>query len=149
MLNTQYRMHPSICSLISDFMYDNLLKSGKSKSNKLLSSLILESSTVTIIDTSTMMPFSSITNTGSKINPLNALVARNLIKELNKSDPDFDIGYCVPFKSQSKLLKAITSKDLLDNISAGTVHSFQGNEKDIIIYDTVEAISNNFLYIHF
>lgn len=144
MLNTQYRMHPSICSLISDFMYDNLLKSGKSKSNKLLSSLILESSTVTIIDTSTMMPFSSITNTGSKINPLNALVARNLIKELNKSDPDFDIGYCVPFKSQSKLLKAITNKDLLDNISAGTVHSFQGNEKDIIIYDTVEAISNNF-----
>ena len=95
------------------------------------------------------MPFSSITNTGSKINPLNALVARNLIKELNISDPDFDIGYCVPFKSQSKLLKAITSKDLLDNISAGTVHSFQGNEKDIIIYDTVEAISNNFLYIHF
>ena len=144
MLDTQYRMNPSICSLISDFMYDNLLLSGKLNSDKILNSSILQSFPLTIIDTSTMIPFSSITNTGSKINPLNALVARNLIKELNKSDPEFSIGYCVPFKGQAKLLRAITSKDLLENISAGTVHSFQGDEKDIIIYDTVEAISNNF-----
>ena len=144
MLKTQYRMHPLICSLISDFMYDNLLETGEVNSDKLLNSSILESSFLTIIDTSTMMPFSSVTNTGSKINPLNALVARNLIKELNKSDPDFAVGYCVPFKGQAKLLKAITNTDLLNKISAGTVHSFQGDEKDIIIYDTIEAISNNF-----
>ena len=143
MLDTQYRMNSQICSLIAPFMYENKLKTGKIDSKKLLDSSIIKSARLTIIDTSTMMPFSSTTNTGSKINPINALVARNLINELNNSDPDFEIGYCVPYKGQDKLLRAITNENLIANITSGTVHSFQGDEKDVIIYDTVEAISNS------
>ena len=124
-------------------MYENKLKTGKIDSKKLLDSSIIKSARLTIIDTSTMMPFSSTTNTGSKINPINALVARNLINELNNSDPDFEIGYCVPYKGQDKLLRAITNVNLVSKITSGTVHSFQGDEKDVIIYDTVEAISNS------
>ena len=145
MLDTQYRMNSQICSLIAPFMYENKLKTGKIDSEKLLDSSIIKSARLTIIDTSTMMPFSSTTNTGSKINPINALVARNLINELNNSDPDFEIGYCVPYKGQDKLLRAITNENLITNITSGTVHSFQGDEKDVIIYDTVEAISNSFV----
>ena len=145
MLNTQYRMNYQICNLISEFMYRNELKTGKTNSDKLLTSNIIQSARLTIVDTSTMMPFSSSTNTGSKINMLNAIVARNLIEELKNSDPNFSVGYCAPYAGQVKLFKAITNKNSDQDITAGTVHSFQGDEKDLIIYDTVEAISNSFV----
>jgi len=144
MLDTQYRMHPNICNLISEFMYKSNLKSIPQKSNKKnLESQVLDSVVTTIIDTSTVFPFSSNTNTGSKINPLNALVARNIIKQLIENSPNYSLGYCAPFKGQIKIFNAISSEEILNEVSSGTVHSFQGDEKDIIIYDTVEANSNN------
>ena len=112
MLDTQYRMNYQICSLISDFMYRGELKTGKTNPEKLLNSNIIQSTRLTIVDTSTMMPFSSSTNTGSKINMLNAIVARNLIEELKNSDPNFSVGYCAPYAGQVKLFKAITNKNL-------------------------------------
>ena len=143
MLDIQYRMHQDICELISPFMYNDRLKTDFSKDDGLLVKGILESSRLTIIDTSTMNPFSSQTNTGSKDNPLNALVARNLSKSLIDSNPNFKIGYCTPFAAQRKIFNAISDDKLKKNIQAGTVHSYQGDEKDILIYDTVEAISNS------
>ena len=143
MLETQYRMHQDICDLISPFMYNDRLKTDFSKDDGFGVDGILKSSRLTIIDTSTMMPFSSQTNTGSKDNPLNALVARNLSKNLVESNPNFTIGYCTPFAAQRKIFNAISDEKLKEKIQAGTVHSYQGDEKDILIYDTVEAISNN------
>jgi superfamily I DNA and/or RNA helicase len=50
------------------------------------------------------------------------------------------LGIITPFKSQSRLIKRLISKKLPDysnDISVGTVHTFQGAERNIIIFSSV------------
>jgi hypothetical protein len=48
------------------------------------------------------------------------------------------IGVVTPFTAQRRLLaKLINDLDLKDWVSAGTVHTFQGGESDLIIFDSV------------
>jgi superfamily I DNA/RNA helicase len=46
---------------------------------------------------------------------------------------DKDIGIITPFKNQRQLLARQLKEQGLDKVSCGTVHAFQGDEKDVII----------------
>ena len=50
------------------------------------------------------------------------------------------VGYCSPFRAQSDLVKQIFARSGLGvEVAAATIHTFQGDEKDTIIFDTVDG----------
>ncbi len=52
---------------------------------------------------------------------------------LNK---DKSIGVITPFVNQKKLVEDALRGEHLDNVVCGTVHAFQGDEKDVILFST-------------
>lgn len=49
---------------------------------------------------------------------------------------DRTIGVITPFVNQKKLLEEALAKAHLTNVDCGTVHAFQGDEKDIVLFST-------------
>lgn len=139
-LRLQYRMDPMICDLISKIGYAGELRTGDRKSTALAAPKTFKSPVI-IIDTSPLYPFTDRDPFGSTSNILHALISRNIIKELNKNPKSGTIGYCAPFRAQIKLMrKMVEGENLSDDVAIGTVHTFQGDEKDTIIFDTVNSI---------
>lgn len=137
MLRTQYRMDPKICDLISEIGYAGQLVTANSRQG----SALPFPGPVVIIDTSSLYPFTDRDPFGSTSNTLHALIARNLMRELTHHTGANSVGYCAPFKAQVKLLKKMTIGEPFENdVSIGTVHTFQGDEKSTIIFDTVNSI---------
>ncbi|MCI8482721.1 MAG: AAA family ATPase [Lachnospiraceae bacterium] len=51
-------------------------------------------------------------------------------------NPDKTIGVITPFVNQRKLLEETIKGACLTNVDCGTVHAFQGDEKDIVLFST-------------
>ena len=51
--------------------------------------------------------------------------------------PNASIGIVTPFRHQAEQLNYLIPRNLLNRIEADTVHKFQGNEKDVMIYSLV------------
>lgn len=58
------------------------------------------------------------------------------IVEYCKMNKDKTIGIITPFVNQRKLIDKKMKEAGLDNISCGTVHAFQGDEKEVILFST-------------
>ena len=78
----------------------------------------------------------------------NLVFAENVINILDKlskdKDADFTIGVITPYRGQVSLLRALKYERKYDDtfdkrIKIGTVHTFQGSECDIIIFDMVDC----------
>lgn len=52
---------------------------------------------------------------------------------LNK---DKSIGVITPFVNQRKLIEVMAKQENLQNLDCGTVHAFQGDEKDVVLFST-------------
>ena len=140
-LTEQYRMDPMICELISEIGYEGKLFTSKDRLSDPTVSPKLFGSPVTIIDTSPIYPFTDRDPFGSTSNIMHALIARNIMRHFGVADDSGNIGYCAPFKAQTKLIKKmVAGEDFEDNVSIGTVHTFQGDEKNTIIFDTVNSL---------
>ncbi len=53
---------------------------------------------------------------------------------------DKSIGIITPFVNQKSLIEKMLKKENLSNVACGTVHAFQGDEKDVVLFST--AITN-------
>lgn len=53
---------------------------------------------------------------------------------------DKSIGIITPFVNQKSLIEKMLKKENLTNVTCGTVHAFQGDEKDVVLFST--AITN-------
>lgn len=51
-----------------------------------------------------------------------------------KHHPGKSIGVITPFSNQKNLIRQELSREGIDNITCGTVHAFQGDEKDVILF---------------
>jgi hypothetical protein len=56
------------------------------------------------------------------------------IIEYAKHNKDKNIGVITPFANQKNLINKLLKENELDNVNCGTVHAFQGDEKDIILF---------------
>ncbi|MCR4779310.1 MAG: DUF2726 domain-containing protein [Lachnospiraceae bacterium] len=63
------------------------------------------------------------------------LEVENIIKYL-KVNKDKNIGIITPFTNQRDLIEQRLKEEKIENVSCGTIHSFQGDEKDIILFST-------------
>ena len=52
------------------------------------------------------------------------------------TNKDKTIGVITPFVNQKKLIEAGIKNNNLDNVVCGTVHAFQGDEKDVVLFST-------------
>jgi len=61
--------------------------------------------------------------------------------EYVKKHPDQRIGIITPFVKQKELINDLLEEAKVHNVTCGTVHAFQGDEKDVILFST--AISKS------
>lgn len=151
-LTYQYRMHPDIADLINTLVYGTYgaeykLKSDQSTGKKgadRLANEPMSGSHVGIINTNTVGTLAIRTENGSRYNLYHALLAVQLAK-IAINNGYTEIGIISPFRAQANLIKMILkdsakeTPNILDLVSADTVHKYQGDERQIIIFDTVTA----------
>ncbi len=145
MLNEQRRMHPDIASFVSTNLYSNQLLTAdgvKERVSDVTRNAPFENKVFALVDHSEYQALCYTTLSGSRYNPLSAVISIKLaLAALEKMN--ISIGIITPYQAQARLLSAIVKDEeairgKLD-ILCSTVHQFQGFEKDLIIFDTVES----------
>ena len=143
MLTTQFRMHPEICGLISEPMYEGKLRTSPAR-KKVLGHLPPNpfEKPLTIIDTSDLEPVESL-DKGSRLNKLHALLVRNFVRHLRQNgviETNHDLGICTPYSAQARHIQNLLKEGGLDSlVHCGTVHRFQGDERRIVLLEIPES----------
>lgn len=134
----QYRMKNDLAGVISSVFYEGRLKSGKPADGRDLDNG--ESASVALIDTSKYNPVLEQESEEKGFKPINEVHMRLIeesVKRLTKNHAPENIGIIVPFRnSVYKVRNHLWEKGFRD-IEVGTIHTFQGREKPVIIFDTV------------
>jgi superfamily I DNA and/or RNA helicase len=136
--DVQYRMKDDLAGVISSVFYEGGLKSGKPADGRDLDNGT--SASVALIDTAKYNPVLEQESGERGFKPINEVHHRLIeesVKRLTKNHPADDIGIIVPFRnSVYKVRNHLWEKGYRD-IEVGTIHTFQGREKPVIIFDTV------------
>lgn len=146
----QHRMAPAIRQFASKF-YGGRLRDyfdGDRLDDKRWAQRPPAGAAVCLVDTTSLGAWSQRSPGArpSKFNIYSALVATELA-ELLVQDMDKDsgksgsrpVGIITPYRAQANLLKVLLEGRGLETlVHAGTVHSFQGTESEVIIFDYVE-----------
>lgn len=56
------------------------------------------------------------------------------IIEYIKNNSDKSIGIITPFSNQKELINEMLKENKIDDVPCGTVHAFQGDEKDVVLF---------------
>lgn len=147
LLREQRRMHPDISAFTNKYIYHSLVGDHESVSktrNKIVGNPPFPERASVLIDTSYTGSYCfNERTTKSRINLLHLLLSFQLIHETSQGGGK-SIGYVTPYRAQARLMD-ILLEDLYSNerlnadIIAATVHRFQGSERDVMIFDTVES----------
>lgn len=144
-LEYNYRSERRICDLYSNAFYDGKLKTTDELNAKKKHSLPFNSSVIWY-DTEKLQDKEDQQKGTGKINNCNACiierVLHQLTNEMSSNSINYDIGIITPYKAQMELLRSkLAIKKNFDGykIDIGTVDSFQGSDRDIIIYDCVRS----------
>ncbi|EOF7228954.1 AAA domain-containing protein [Campylobacter upsaliensis] len=146
-LTYNYRAHKSICDLYSNAFYKGNLQTKPEISATKAHNLRDFKTNAIWLDTGKRSDKEDTQQGTGKINRCNATIIANTLSALKilKSQKIKDIGIITPYKDQSDLLKrqlkSIKDEYAKENISIdiGTVDSFQGSDRDMIIYDCVRS----------
>jgi hypothetical protein len=143
-LTTQFRGHQELSALINDRFYGGRLVSRRKDPPELLATTApdwLGRGSVAFIDSSYLQPRGHIEN-NSKGNIAHALVVRSLcgvLRSTGLAGGASDVGVIAPYRSQVSLLEDLLEEADLASVTVGTVHRFQGAERETIILDLTES----------
>lgn len=144
-LEYNYRAACSICDLYSNAFYEGKLKTTDVINWKKQHSLSFTSNVVWC-DTGKLPDKEDKQKGTGKINQCNARIIERVLNqlktEMTSQNKSYDIGIITPYKAQMELLRSrlAIKKNYADcKIDIGTVDSFQGSDRDIIIYDCVRS----------
>ena len=141
--DVQYRLHADLAAIISDVFYDGRLRSHESVTNidkKRTQKGITRS--FRVIDTSKYDPILAQKSKEYGFSPRNEVhlsIVADLVYQLVTKDliPMEHIGIIVPFRSSVWDIRVELKKKGLGDVEVGTIHTYQGREKRVIIFDTV------------
>ncbi|WP_161815943.1 AAA domain-containing protein [Steroidobacter agaridevorans] len=147
MLDTQRRMQPAICDLISGPMYGGRLRSFDgadfwARRNAQPKPPEPLSATLTIVDTSQLYPIESVDANRSRFNLLHALLTRNIAWHMKQRDYLNDskrLAIITPYRAQVNLARTLLADAGIEYAQVGTVHAFQGDERHTIVVDIPES----------
>lgn len=144
-LNTQYRMHPTIGTMISKLFYDNEISNGVPVKDRTHSIKQYENLAIVWIDTSKCKDRFEDPISTTYRNLLEANIVKEQLKIINDNSKghNYDIGVITPYSGQKNLIKKEIQPIVFNNIKSevvvNSVDAFQGGQKDIIIYSTVRS----------
>lgn len=144
-LTHQFRMHPDICSFVSDAFYDGMLKTYKSitAEARRSSNEINDGKALTFVN----IPISRGAETSgvSKSRWAEVELIGKDVRKILDIDSDASIGIITFYSAQVKLLKSHLDSFLNEeekrNIEIGSVDAFQGKEFDYVLLSCVRANS--------
>ena len=126
LLSYHYRCHDKIIGFSNKKYYHSKLKlKGKSK----------EEQPLRFIDTSKR---DKLKYFGKK--NVSEIEAKEICKFI-KENSNLSIGIITPFVHQKECIEFHLKQNQIDDITVGTVHAFQGDQKDVILFST--AITNS------
>jgi hypothetical protein len=137
MLRRQYRMHPQISALVNHLTYHGLLEDGTKATMPNISPA--PGSALVFVDTSALNTWCKKSSTSSsKYNLYHAFLAVAIAEKILKSNKIPAI--ITPYGDQAHRIRLILRDRHLDEkILASTVHRFQGQEADAIVYDITDS----------
>ncbi len=144
-LQVQYRMQREICDLVNRRFYDGALLSsptidqraslplvGRSTGIPELDDILNPDIAIAVVDVQGVEEYRGVTT----FNRANLVVDSLLVRSLRSSGLAANqIGLITPYKEQQRRLVATVGREA----DIGTVDSFQGQERDIVILDLVRA----------
>ena len=153
-LEEQHRMHPDISRIPNALIYGDILKDAiknTSTDNELTGWYRVgweHDSPVLLVDTGSLNAWVTSVPRGrrsSRLNFLSETVCVDLAEQLLlENRPEFQtadnprILIACPYQPHANLLRLILREQGLDKeVRAGTIHSFQGSEASIVIFDIV------------
>lgn len=136
--DVQYRLKDDLAGVISSVFYEGRLKSDTN--NKASKHGLNASGSVALIDTSKYHPFLE-QETGERgfkpINEVHQRLIQESLKRLTRNHAPEDIGIIVPFRNSVYKVRNHLWNLGIKDIEVGTIHTFQGREKAVIIFDTI------------
>ena len=139
----QRRSNEKIVNLINDTFYKGKLIPTISGKNEIVNSEPFKGKIISlkrVVDGAVRF-----TKGGTRQNKASAEAIIEILDIFYKDDDaKFSIGIITPYKGQVSLLRALTfereySEQFNDRIKIGTIHTFQGSECDVIIFDMVDC----------
>jgi hypothetical protein len=141
LLDTQYRMAKPIGEAVSELAYLGRLKTdpdAAERSGRLAAAAPHPGTSLLLVDTSQLRSACQVEAAWlsfSRVNPLHALLSLSLLDVVESS-----AALISPYRAQARLLAAgVRDRDRLD-ATAATIHRFQGSERDVVIFDLVDAL---------
>jgi hypothetical protein len=147
LLKEQRRMHPQISAFTNQHIYEAKVSdhpSMKTKRNDLVAQAPFPNLASILVDTSfTGEHCIQEKNSKSRLNVWQLFLSFQLIHEAFTGGAK-SIGYVTPYRAQSSLMEQLL-QDLYEkeqkvtDIISATVHRFQGSERDVMIFDSVDS----------
>lgn len=164
LLNTQFRMPEEVADIISTWFYNKKYKTTGKKKKGVMPLLLPEvfKSPLVIIDTSDqsddvrreVTEYDRESNKKSRYNPCEARIIAKVLQKIDILSPECkvklgDIGVISALKRQKEEIQFVVRKEFphlsRSNIEAmiATLDSFQGQEREIIIYSCTRSNDRN------
>jgi len=151
MLEMQYRMHPALSEFSSNIFYGGLLKSGVDHYDrshpKPVFPWITDTCPIMFFDYSSLNEEEVADSGTTYVNKYEATVVLQIVQRLLKSNVNpNNIGIITPYTGQSSYLTNFLSSSIDNfgtNIMISSVDSFQGGERDYIIFSSVRSNRDN------
>ncbi|MGG1397200.1 AAA domain-containing protein [Bacillus salipaludis] len=147
LLKEQRRMHPEISAFTNRYIYQSLVGdhvSVQGSRNQIGEKAPFPKKASILLDTSYTGAYCLTERTSnSRMNVWQLLLSFQLIHESYFAGAK-SIGYVTPYRAQANLMELLLD-DLFQNermaadIIAATVHRFQGSERDVMVFDTVDG----------
>ena len=131
MLQCHYRCHPNIIAYSNDVFYSGG-NVGRLEVCTRTDKLKGDPQGIVIVDVAGKQT-SDVVN----INEQEARKAVDIACQVARQYPDVSIGIVTPFKHQAERINQLIPDQFARRIDANTVHKYQGDEKDIMIYSLV------------
>jgi superfamily I DNA and/or RNA helicase len=141
MLDTQYRMHPEIGELVSRLFYSGRLRHGAGTKDR---STIAERApyagrALVVVDTAGTTRCSTRPGSFSRSNESSAALCVELAADALAAGIG-SIAVITPYADQAReIQRRLAERGDGARVECSTVHRFQGHERDMVIFDTVDA----------
>jgi superfamily I DNA and/or RNA helicase len=142
LLEEQYRMHPVIGGIVSRVFYGDRLRQAVAAADlaHVVHAAPYCGNPVVLLDTGGHTACESVDPGPSRCNEGNARAVVDLVRQALAADVR-SIAVITPYTAQARLVRASLKALGADpqRVVCRTVHGFQGNERDLVILDTVDT----------
>jgi hypothetical protein len=141
MLEEQYRMRPAIRALVGDLFYGGRLRDAGASDARGAAGLGDGTGELIMLDTASLDPVVERPD-GSRRNEVHLETLLQVLEALARRG-ERDVAVVAPYRAQARELRRRVHSRLgrlaPADLEIATIHRFQGREKRIVVFDTVDA----------